>query len=893
LLRCLGDVCWHRLESTTRASRAYAAALEASPRDLESLRSLERLMEAMEDWRGAADLYESEVEMLGDREPERRRDAALRAGEIARDHTGEPERALRAYVAAADLGPLATRHQAELAELYRRNGDEAAFAEAFARWCDDPDSDAGASDRLRLGEVLERLGRDAAALERVEQALAGDSDDPMAWDAAARLRERCGDTGGAATALGRAASRLPDDAAATRLLRAAELVEANDPEEAENLLRAAARRDPANAAVSAALARVCHALGDFPEAAAMAERALNLDAASGDLEAALRLETALLGARSTRVRGNQEDAARFYARALAVDPEHPDALAEYGETLAGLGDLAGARAAIETRLGMEADDENEALHLAMLGAALEAAGETEAAAERLEKAIAADPGLDRAHEDLVRLHQNAERIDRGVACLERWAESGEPRERAERLLRAAEWEIQSGNRNEAAEGHLRQVLDANPELPRAWELLGTLLWEQGRNEDALDLCTLALEGLADASARGCLALIRGRALEQRGERREAAEAFGIAATENPCCIEGALSKARLLRALGDWRPAAETLREFADRYPGDDATRLADVLQQLGRLLAGPLEDVEGAIAAYRHAVELDPERVDTRAALAEFLSHRAADCDEALSHHRALLESDPTHATSLRVLMRIARERDNPSAVAGGLEVLRALGIASPHEREEEPPGTPPTFAGDRTLVNPVWEKLRLISHEAAREISSALESAELVTAPVAEDSASAFRSATLAAEAKLTASALLPLTVPELAEVLKLVVALTLDPDEVQGDGRLVNAVSSALRRRTRRRLRRILEDTSLEEVAQVDFGAWRNEVRALAAAVALDETGGDLRTALTVLIGEDSDNASFELPEDADMTPYVAAYSQPRALLRRVVRTWLESL
>ncbi|MFQ5415735.1 MAG: tetratricopeptide repeat protein, partial [Myxococcota bacterium] len=50
LLRRLGDVSWHRLESTTLASRSYASALEASPQDFASLRSLQRLLEAMEDW---------------------------------------------------------------------------------------------------------------------------------------------------------------------------------------------------------------------------------------------------------------------------------------------------------------------------------------------------------------------------------------------------------------------------------------------------------------------------------------------------------------------------------------------------------------------------------------------------------------------------------------------------------------------------------------------------------------------------------------------------------------------------------------------------------------------------------------------------------------------------
>jgi tetratricopeptide (TPR) repeat protein len=848
----------------------------------------------MEDWRGALDLYESEVEMLGDREPERRKDASLRAGEIARDHTDEPERALRAYVYAAGIGELPAARRAEIAELHRRNGDAKSFADVFARWCDDTTAGASAEDHLRLAEVLEDLDRGGAARERIERALELDEESARAWDAAARLRERCDDRAGAAEALCRAAALLSDAEAAPRLMRAAELSEPRDAEEALVLLRAAARRDPGSAAICAALTRVCSAVGDFAEAVEMASRALDLGEAGAGLDPQLRLETALVGARAARKRGNGEAAARFYASALAVAPEHPEALAEYGETLVGLGDLPAARGAIEARLAMDAEDDQRALHLAMLGAALAATGERDAARERLEEAIAEDPDLDRAHEELVQLHAWAERIDEGVACLERWAgRASEPSERARRLLRAAECEMHAEGRSEGAERHLRGALEADPGLARAWDELATLLWNQGRGGEALEVASSTLDGVSDAGVRGRLALIRGRALEQRGDRREAAEAFGLAAKENPRCIEGALSSARLLRGLGEWLPAAEILREFAERHPGDDAEGLADVLQQLGRLLAGPLEDIDGAILAYRRAVDIDPERVESRATLAEFLSHRPADREEALAHHRALLASDPTHAPSLRLLMQIARERGNTAAIAGGNEILRALGVASPSEVDEAQPDTQLTFAGDRKLADPLGEKLRRIANAAAHEIATALEASETAWVATAADPASAFRAAAMAAEAQIAASALIPLTVQELGEVLKLTAAVALDPDHVQGDGRLVNAMSSAIGRRMRRRLRRILDGETLEAIAAVDFTAWRAEVRALAAAVALDETGGDLRTALAVLIAEESDHAVLDLPNSADLTPYVAAYPRAQSLLRRVVRSWLQTL
>ena len=181
LLRRLGDVQWRRLNLTTRASRSYAAAIEAWPRNFGALRALQRLLETMEDWRGALDLYESEVEVLGDSDAERRCEALLRAGELARDRVGEPERALRAYESAAALGPLPTPRLRELAALQESCGRSEAFTETFAAWCDAEDSCARAVDHERLAAALEEQGREEDARDRIERALAIDGESVAAW----------------------------------------------------------------------------------------------------------------------------------------------------------------------------------------------------------------------------------------------------------------------------------------------------------------------------------------------------------------------------------------------------------------------------------------------------------------------------------------------------------------------------------------------------------------------------------------------------------------------------------------------------------------------------------------------------------------------------------------
>jgi hypothetical protein len=143
--------------------------------------------------------------------------------------------------------------------------------------------------------------------------------------------------------------------------------------------------------------------------------------------------------------------------------------------------------------------------------------------------------------------------------------------------------------------------------------------------------------------------------------------------------------------------------------------------------------------------------------------------------------------------------------------------------------------------------------------------------------------------AEGRLSAPALLPLPTRELRELLLVVATLALEADDVHASGRFVNALTAALGRRARRGLRRLLDGVPLATLSSVDFAAWRSELRGLAAAVALDETGGDLRTAF-VALAADSGERTAPLAPTADLSALVAGSPEARGLLRRAIRAWL---
>ena len=388
-----------------------------------------------------------------------------------------------------------------------------------------------------------------------------------------------------------------------------------------------------------------------------------------------------------------------------------------------------------------------------------------------------------------------------------------------------------------------------------------------------------------------MSLILGRALEARGEPREAAEAY-VEALESGH-VEATLSRARILRTLGNWAGAAETLSGFAEGAESEGVEGIAEVYLQLGRLRAGPLEEIDAAIDAYRQALDADPKLHAAHEALADLLAHRPDSWSEALVRHREILSENPLRQGSLRGVIRIAEGRGNEDAVKAGQAILRAVGLSTPQERADAPTALELRVATDGRFENPVWERIRQLSIRAADEIATALGATHTPPPAGTGESPARFRNAALAAEGELAAPALVPLSTEQVGTTLTLVARLALEPDQVQGDGELVNDLSATLRRRTRRRMRKLLEGVSTDEFAATDFTAWRTELRTMAHAAALDATGGNLRGALLALSYDESLSENRVVDPDVDLSVRIGDRPTARKLLARVVLVWIDTI
>jgi tetratricopeptide (TPR) repeat protein len=396
----------------------------------------------------------------------------------------------------------------------------------------------------------------------------------------------------------------------------------------------------------------------------------------------------------------------------------------------------------------------------------------------------------------------------------------------------------------------------------------------------------------DAVAR--LNLLFARALEQRGEDTAASEAYGEAAKQDPRCSEAALARARLLRAAGCWQDAADSLGSFCERHPEPDHRDLAEAHYTRARLLAGPLENIDAAIECFERALQIAPGHTRARAPLAGLLAAMPDRQAQAIDQHSLLLCDEPERAASWRWLTRIARGRGDDDAADLGLAVLCAIGAASPGERDEAPDRLPQRLAEDARLEEPSFEVARLLIQHAAEALEDVLPAA---ATPTESGESGEFLQRMAAALRELAAPNLEQLSDPALSDLLVTLATLSLGDAAVQpsGDGMLDPsldpalgpALDRALGRWTRRKMRRVLEGSSLEQIRAIDPARFRTALRCLAAAAAVDLVQGDLRDALVQLCGRDG-----ACPTD-DLSQCIAATPDATELLRRIAAGWCASM
>lgn len=889
--RRLGRLRREALRDLVGAERAFTAALAADRSDLESRRALRALAEARGDWTRAFAHCAEEIAQLGDGAPDRRRELWLHVADRAAGAGRDLARAADAFARADAIAPLSAVSLAAWSGVLRETGAAASWRAVFARWCDHPDTKAEVRDHLALAQALADAGEREAAHARLRAVFARDAESAGGWALAARLREAAGDGAAASQAWARAAGASTGLDAARAWRAAAAPLEESDPEQARALLARAIDAYPAFAPAHAARAAVAFRLGRYEDAIEAATAALADRGVAAPLSRDEHLMAAVAGARAAHALERWPAAWQLASEALALAPEHPDALVAHGAAAQHLGSPGAARRSLEAWLATGPADAARARPLTVLAAALAAQGDVEAALARYGEALAIEPRLADAHAGRVELLERDERPVEVATAYAAWAENAETaRELADHLLRAVHWGQRSGSSALPVETWLRDALAAVPDHADAWLAWTAYLATAGRDQEAFTAACEGASRVAEPRAAAALELRRASALEARGDEQAACESYLRAARLDPAADEAAFAAARLLRRRGDWSTAADCLGASALHHP--EPTVRAALLAERGRLLAGPLEDLAGAIDAYRAALALVPEQCDVREAYASALAQTPDGRGAARREFERVLEIDPVRPSAWRRLSGLLREEGRDRDADRGQALLRAIGATTASEREAAPERLDFSIGAER-LEDGLGERLREAALVVAGDWSEALGEASADAPASPEGALAPAAEAWSSVCAELAGPALARLGAERFAADAEALVWTSLGAAASVPASRETRAWIDRFPARGLRRLRRALGSVDEAALRRFRFADWACALRGLALARAVDRCNGDLRSALACARAEALRASGEALPAEADLTPLAVGAGVPREVVTRAVRAWLATL
>ena len=320
---------------------------------------------------------------------------------------------------------------------------------------------------------------------------------------------------------------------------------------------------------------------------------------------------------------------------------------------------------------------------------------------------------------------------------------------------------------------------------------------------------------------------------------------------------------------------------------------MAQVHLERGRLLSGPLEAFEDAIGAYRRALELVPGLAVARSALGGLLLHAPDRWREALALHREILATAPTTAASLQ-RAGDARRAPGTRPRSPAVPATFSRPSASPHPRSRTRPQPPFGIAlhAGPPLASAEGERLRRLAHQVRDELGRILE-ASGDTSPPAVRPDSLPTAEILAVEDELTAPHFSRQSASVRKALFLSLAGLFLDPGGNGGDARFRDPLDRALGLWTRRKVRRIVEETNLAAIEAFDHEGFGHALRALAASEVLDREGGPLRPVLLALIALEGGAIPATPLDRTELGGLVSSCEAARLLLIRITELLCQKL
>jgi tetratricopeptide (TPR) repeat protein len=588
--------------------------------------------------------------------------------------SGHPARAVRSFLAAADLEPTRTDAHLKIAEILNEMGDNTLLPQAkdhaHRAWEQRP-NDPDALHTLAVSEL--RMGETKAAVGHLEQALGIAPGHAKSSETLAQVQLSVDKNAGSAEQTLRRA--LEHSLKPTEALVALGkfYVVTGHAAAAETQYRAAIAADPNNGPALMELARLKQRTGNLAETEQTLRRLSSLpDKAYRPLHALFLLQNGRQGEAitelkkewssdpsNTEVRGrlvdayfltNQlSDAEKLLSVVLAKDAGDSAALEQQGKLYLRKGRFQDAERSLTQALRLRPESAPASYALAQ---AHRNQGHTQESVQAFRRALESDPAMLQARIELSESLRNSHSLrdalvvldsapasqkeqlpfltERGwvLLALGRYAEAKPGAMRALAMARTPATLVQSGlvelqdKRYDAARTLLEEAVKTAPANVEALNAIAYSLASENKVTAATERIRKQAALLPQSAE---VQLLLGHWQEQAGELAAAGTAYAAAAAADPANVPAVLAAARIDMLQGRWESARSRVQGILTKEP-----RNVNALLGLGMIEEGTGRN-QAAIQVYRSLLQIDSSHYVAKNNLAALLGENPAGLEEAL----------------------------------------------------------------------------------------------------------------------------------------------------------------------------------------------------------------------------------------------------------------------
>ncbi len=378
-----------RLNRLDLALPCYQAVVAADPANDAALEGMAKIYQKAQQWAELGGVLTRRADASPS--PALARDYRAEAAELLELYLGDPaaSRSMVEAILAEDPGHVAASNQ--LVRLCERAGDHGALVKILERRADAQRGEDKVKTLCRIAELFElKLGDDAEAERRLQAAL---DIDPRSLDALRGLDRLYSKAGRFQDLLVNLDLQIAAAATPRQKIALWERIAAIHEEEfldhdrAAHALEQVLSLDPTHEGALSGLARHYRALERWEDAVELYEKHERLIA-----EPLRRLALILQRARLLAERlASPDRALRAYEEALALEPQHPQALEALARLRESAGDADAALSAIDALAAKATTPEARAEQFVRAARLLESRGDRDAAVERYKQALDANP----------------------------------------------------------------------------------------------------------------------------------------------------------------------------------------------------------------------------------------------------------------------------------------------------------------------------------------------------------------------------------------------------------------------------------------------------------------------------------------------------------------------